>query len=95
MSCGAPTPTRGELERNPSRTRAQLARWGVSWPPPKGWRKRLLAEADRVYGTSPKPRNKRSTYRPLKPGDLHPAWPEWRWDGEKFVKSGLSGAERS
>ena len=24
-------------------TRAQLAEWGVPWPPPKGWRKRLIA----------------------------------------------------
>ena len=24
-------------------TRATLARWGVPWPPPKGWRKALLA----------------------------------------------------
>jgi hypothetical protein len=25
-------------------TRKQLAAWGVSWPPPKGWRKRLTSE---------------------------------------------------
>jgi hypothetical protein len=25
-------------------TRDTLARWGVSWPPPKGWRKALLTE---------------------------------------------------
>ncbi|MFC4560581.1 hypothetical protein ACFO4E_01795 [Nocardiopsis mangrovi] len=24
-------------------TREQLAEWGVPWPPPKGWRKRLAA----------------------------------------------------
>ncbi len=24
-------------------TKAQLAQWGVSWPPPKGWRQALLA----------------------------------------------------
>ena len=24
-------------------TRAQLARWGVGWPPPKNWRKALVA----------------------------------------------------
>lgn len=23
-------------------TRATLAEWGVSWPPPKGWKERLL-----------------------------------------------------
>lgn len=26
-------------------TRAQLAEWGVPWPPPRGWRKRLVASA--------------------------------------------------
>lgn len=25
-------------------TRATLAGWGVSWPPPKGWRKALIAQ---------------------------------------------------
>lgn len=25
-------------------TRDQLAAWGVPWPPPKGWRKKLIAE---------------------------------------------------
>lgn len=25
-------------------TKAQLAQWGVPWPPPKGWRKRLIAD---------------------------------------------------
>jgi hypothetical protein len=24
-------------------TRATLASWGVPWPPPRGWRRRLLA----------------------------------------------------
>jgi hypothetical protein len=23
-------------------TREQLEKWGVSWPPPKGWRKSLI-----------------------------------------------------
>jgi hypothetical protein len=27
-------------------TKAQLAKWGIPWPPPKGWRKRLLADDD-------------------------------------------------
>jgi hypothetical protein len=26
-------------------TRAQLAEWGVPWPPPRGWRQRLLRQA--------------------------------------------------
>jgi hypothetical protein len=29
-------------------TREQLAQWGVPWPPPKGWKKRLLREASIV-----------------------------------------------
>lgn len=24
-------------------TRAQLAQWGVPWPPPKGWKQALIA----------------------------------------------------
>lgn len=24
-------------------TREQLAKWGVPWPPPSGWKKKLLA----------------------------------------------------
>lgn len=31
-------------------TRAQLAEWGVPWPPPKGWRKRLEDEYRLFYG---------------------------------------------
>jgi hypothetical protein len=23
----------------------------------------------------------------LQPGDLHPYWPEWRWDGKIFRKA--------
>lgn len=26
-------------------TRAQLAEWGIPWPPPKGWKKQLDAQA--------------------------------------------------
>ena len=25
-------------------TKAQLAEWGVPWPPPKGWKERLIEE---------------------------------------------------
>lgn len=27
-------------------TRNQLAQWGVPWPPPKGWRRRLIEAHD-------------------------------------------------
>lgn len=25
--------------------------------------------------------------RPYRKGETHRAWPEWSWDGEKFIKS--------
>lgn len=31
-------------------TREQLAEWGVSWPPPKGWKKKIVADALRIFG---------------------------------------------
>lgn len=37
-------PTRAEIE-SVRHTRSQLAAWGVPWPPPKGWKSRLLVEA--------------------------------------------------
>jgi hypothetical protein len=44
------TPTTEEIERarTPAGgwTRAQLAAWGVPWPPPKGWRKELERRAE-------------------------------------------------
>ena len=41
-------PTRAEIEAATRHTREQLAAWGVPWPPPKGWRRRLLRQADKV-----------------------------------------------
>jgi len=39
--------TEEEIEKGRSAkggfTRKQLAAWGVSWPPPKGWKKALLS----------------------------------------------------
>lgn len=75
-------PTRKQIETFRP-TRRQLALWGVPWPPPKGWRKRLLKEADRRDGTKARPRKTRE----LQPGQLHPHWPEWRWDGEAFERA--------
>lgn len=44
---GAFAPTAAEIEAamTPSGgwTRDQLAAWGVPWPPPKGWKRRLLS----------------------------------------------------
>jgi len=41
-------PTAAEIEAGRTKrggwTRKQLAKWGVSWPPPKGWRRRLEQE---------------------------------------------------
>lgn len=43
-------PTREEIDaaRTPKGgwTREQLAKWGVPWPPPKGWRKALEQRDD-------------------------------------------------
>lgn len=35
-----------EAARTPANgyNRAQLAEWGVPWPPPKGWKKKLLSQ---------------------------------------------------
>jgi hypothetical protein len=41
--------TDADIERGKSArggfTRKQLARWGVSWPPPKGWRRKLTGRS--------------------------------------------------
>ena len=38
-----PSPTEIEARRTPAGgwTKAQLAQWGVPWPPSKGWRQKL------------------------------------------------------
>lgn len=43
----APTPDEIEAARTQAGgwTRAQLAEWGVPWPPPKGWRRALEQSA--------------------------------------------------
>lgn len=43
---GVPSPEEIAEARTPAGgwTRAQLSEWGVPWPPPKGWRKRLELE---------------------------------------------------
>jgi hypothetical protein len=56
--------TRDEIEagRTPAGgfTKAQLAKWGVPWPPPKGWKKALLGtpgeSAEKVATAPPKGR---------------------------------------
>lgn len=49
------TPTADEIEaaRTPRGgwTKKQLAIGGVPWPPPKGWKKRLLAVEERGDGS--------------------------------------------
>jgi hypothetical protein len=46
------TPTAEEIEAamTPAGgwTKAQLAEWGVAWPPQKGWKKRLLSIASKT-----------------------------------------------
>jgi hypothetical protein len=41
-SAGFHIPTPEEIERSPW-TRKQLAKWGVEWPPRRGWKQRLIA----------------------------------------------------
>lgn len=40
--------SRDEIEKHRTQaggwTKAQLQKWGVPWPPPKGWRKKLEQE---------------------------------------------------
>lgn len=45
-----PTVEEIEAARTPAGgyTQAQLAEWGVPWPPPKGWRQRLIDQAERA-----------------------------------------------
>ncbi len=48
-------------------TREQLAEWGISWPPPKGWQKKLLKGDDddrRRYPLNPSDRQAIKEYLP-------------------------------
>lgn len=76
-------PSRKEIEKG-HYSRARLAAWGVGWPPPKGWRKRLLREADRCDGTGAREGVRNDAYQP---GEQHRCWPEWTWDGKWFVRT--------
>ena len=31
-----------KLTKNGGYSKKQLAEWGISWPPPKGWKKKLI-----------------------------------------------------
>lgn len=46
----APSADEIEAARTPAGgwARETLAEWGVPWPPPKGWKKRLLEGDDRA-----------------------------------------------
>jgi len=50
-----PTLTRDEIEAAKSPRggwkKATLAAWGVPWPPPKGWKKRLMGKQDASSAT--------------------------------------------
>lgn len=41
--------------RNGGYTKAQLAEWGVPWPPPKGWKRNLVALANGEPQRRPRP----------------------------------------
>ena len=59
-----------EIERKKSPkggwTKAQLAEWGVKWPPPKGWKKRLTGKSTSSIKKST------STNNPILPIDPPP-----------------------
>lgn len=40
-----------EMTENGGWTRATLAKWGVPWPPPKGWKKKLEQGGGYLDGT--------------------------------------------
>jgi hypothetical protein len=88
-----PTPAEIDAARTPrgSWTKAQLAEWGVPWPPPRGWRKRLLAAAEQPAGD---PEQKRVKVGPYMAGERHRCWPEWTWDGSAFVCTSTPGDAR-
>jgi hypothetical protein len=44
----------------------------------------MEAEADEVVARQPKPK-RRIHPGPYRVGEQHRAWPEWTWDGAKFV----------
>jgi hypothetical protein len=61
-------------------TRKQLKAWGVPWPPPKGWRHRL------VYGDGPRPHGDDGPLKPIVMGhtgaenvipETAEYWPPW------------------
>lgn len=47
-------PSKEEIEKKRTHAggflRKDLEEWGVSWPPPKGWKKRLELEHDLLHG---------------------------------------------
>ena len=90
----AARPTRAEIDagRTPrgAWTKAQLAEWGVPWPPPKGWRKRLLAAVEPGDDSE----QGRVGAGPYTAGERHRCWPEWTWDGAAFVRTSTAGGAR-
>jgi hypothetical protein len=52
---GLPTPAEIEAAKTQRGgwKRATLAQWGVPWPPPRGWRRRLIAQSEGSYPLHP------------------------------------------
>ena len=42
-------------------SKAQLAEWGVPWPPPGGWKRHLESEAERLFAEREPRRRRRLT----------------------------------
>lgn len=70
-----PSPEEIEAARTPfgGWNREALAAWGVPWPPPKGWRHRLIAEYQDAHRDTPDPLAEAT---PTCPECLHALEPE-------------------
>lgn len=80
---GARRPTRAEIHAAGTPTKAQLAEWGIPWPPPRGWRKGLLAAAEPAGDAD----TGRVRDAPYEAGERHRCWPDWTWNGAAFVRA--------
>lgn len=52
-------------------TKAQLAEWGVPWPPPKGWKRALIGNLQPLAARTTQPLRLQRTAEPAAPGAAH------------------------
>ena len=82
-----PSPTEIEARRTPAGvwTKAQLAQWGVPWPPSKGWRQKLVREWKEQQAYTPE----LSEFR--KPMPVPVCFVKFLWAVSAFLLVRLSG----